>query len=114
MYSGVMFTKADKKFLKTNFVTKDDLKVQKTEILDAVDDKLLNQKVEILDAVDNRLIKQKEQILEAVDGKLVKLKEGIVKDVGEYIADSIVPMFDKQDKRISRIEKKFDLPLLAD
>lgn len=41
-------------------------------------------------------------------------KEEIVEAVGEYIADTIVPMFDQRDKKISRIEKKLNLPPLAD
>ena len=41
-------------------------------------------------------------------------KEEIVDAVGEYIADTIVPMFDQRDKKIARIEKKFNLPPLVD
>ena len=41
-------------------------------------------------------------------------KEEVVASVGEYIADTIVPMFDQRDKRISRLEKQFHLPPLAD
>ena len=78
-----MFTKADKQFLKENFATKDDLK-------------------------DLR-----EQINEDIDGKLANQKEEIVKEVGEYIADTIVPMFEERDNRLTRIEKKLNLPPLA-
>lgn len=98
-----MFTPADKKFLKENFATKDDLKVA-----------LKDQKEQILDAVDGKLMKQKKEILSEVDGKFVKQTETIVNAVGEYIADTIVPLFDRHEKHIARIDKKLGLPLLAD
>ena len=41
-------------------------------------------------------------------------KDEIVNAVGEYIADTIVPMFDKRDKQLYRIEKKLNLPPLVD
>jgi hypothetical protein len=41
-------------------------------------------------------------------------KEEIVNSVGEYIADTIVPMFDQRDKKIARVEKKLNLPPLVD
>jgi hypothetical protein len=92
-----MLTKADKKFLKANFATKGDLKSFATK-----------------DDLKEQLRDQKEQILDAVDGKLVHQKEAIVKEVGEYIADTIVPMFEKRDTQVARIEKKIDLPPFAD
>ncbi|MEK7592986.1 MAG: hypothetical protein AAB508_06430 [Patescibacteria group bacterium] len=147
-----MLTQADKKFLKTNFATKDDLTSMEKRQNDrfATKDDLRNDLSAMekrmdakfatkddlrndLSAMEKRMdakfatkddIKkfatkddlkdQRDQILDAVDGKLVKLKDGIVKDVGEYIADTIVPLFDKHEKRITRVEKKLGLPLFAD
>jgi len=66
------------------------------------------------DDLKEQLRDQKEQILDAVDGKLANQKEEVIKGVGEYVADIIVPMFDERDKKISRIEKKLNLPALVD
>jgi molecular chaperone GrpE (heat shock protein) len=93
-----MITDADIKKLSKVFATKDDLKDQKEQILDAVDGKLAIQKQEILEEMDTKLAKQKEEIIESVS---------------EYIADAIVPVLDGHDKRISRVEKKLNLPPIA-
>ncbi len=68
-----MITDADIKKMKRVFATKDDLKDLKEDILDGV------------------------------DGKLAKQKEEIVESVAEYIADTIVPVFDKHDKRLTHL-----------
>ncbi|MCX6791990.1 MAG: hypothetical protein NT149_03050 [Candidatus Gottesmanbacteria bacterium] len=79
-----MISDADIKKMKKVFTTKDDLKDLRGQLNDDI------------------------------DGKLVHQKKEIVKEVGEYIADTIVPMFDKRDKQIARIEKKVGLPLIVD
>lgn len=78
-----MITDADIKKMKQVFVTKDDLK-------------------------DLR-----EQLNEDIDGKLAKQKEDVVKDVGEYITDTIVPMFEERDEQLARLNKKVNLSPLA-
>ena len=94
-----MITDADIKKMKKVFVTKDDLKLmedrQDKKFATKDDLKKLPTKVDLQKALNN----QKEEIVDAV---------------GEYVADTIVPMFDQRDKKISRIEKKLDLPPLAD
>lgn len=78
-----MITDADIKKMKQVFATKDDLK------------------------------DMKDQILDGVDGKLAKQKEEIIESVGDYITDTIVPILDKHDKRLTRVERKLNLPPLA-
>ncbi|MEK7593071.1 MAG: hypothetical protein AAB508_06875 [Patescibacteria group bacterium] len=130
-----MFTPADKKFLKDNFATKNDLKrfATKDDLKNDLasmekrmdtkfatkDDltsmeKRMDKKFASKDDLIIALKDQKEQILDAVDGKLAKQKEEIVREVGEFIADTVVPIFDKHDRRLTRVEKKLDLPFFAD
>jgi hypothetical protein len=54
------------------------------------------------------------QLNDDIDGKLVLQKENIIKEVGGYIADTIVSMFEKRDKQVARIEKKIGLRPFVD
>lgn len=38
-----------------------------------------------------------------------RLRKDIVSDVAEYIADTIVPLFDKHDRRITSIESRLGI-----
>ncbi|OGG27562.1 hypothetical protein A3A64_02920 [Candidatus Gottesmanbacteria bacterium RIFCSPLOWO2_01_FULL_48_11] len=96
-----MLTKADKKFLKESFATKNDLK--------AMEKRQNNRFITKNDLKDFR-----QQINDDIDGKLAKQKEDIVKDVGEYIADTVVPMFEERDEQLARLNKKVGLPSLVD
>lgn len=80
---------------KDTFTTKEDLKRLSTETKESLKD-------------------LREQINDDMDGKLKLQKEATVKEVGEYIVDTLVPMFDQRDKKITRIEKKLNLPPLVD
>ena len=96
-----MITDVDIKKMKKVFVTKDDLvSMEKRQ------DRKYATKDDLKDL--------REELNDDIDGKLVHQKKEIVKEVGEYIADTIVPMFDKRDKQIVRIEKKIGLPPLVD
>lgn len=88
-----MITDADIKKMKKVFATKDDLNRFATK-----DD----------------LKDLRHQINDDIQGKLTKQKDEIVKDVGDYIADTIVPMFEERDKRFIRIERKLNLSPLVD
>ena len=96
-----MITDIDIKKMKKVFVTKDDLQSM---------EKRQNERF----ATKDDLKDLRSQLNDDIDGKLVKQREEIVESVAEYIADTIVPMFEKRDKKITRIEKKLDLPLLSD
>jgi hypothetical protein len=96
-----MITDAEIKKMKKVFATKDDLVAMEKR-----QDKKYASKDDLKDL--------REQLNDDVDGKLVRQKEQIVKEVGEYIADTIVPMFDKRDTKIARVEKKLNLPPLVD
>ena len=96
-----MLTKTDKQFLKNNFVTKSDLVAMERR-----QDKKYARKSDLEDL--------RSQLNDDIDGKLTHQKDEIVKDVGAYIADTIVPMFDMRYNQISRLEKKVGLPPLAD
>lgn len=112
------FTKADKKFLKENFATKDDLVAMEkrqdkkyaskddlkyslndmhSQIMDAMDGKLKATERNILDAVDEKFKAQDLRF----DAKLAETHEAIVSDV----AKTIVPLIDEQDVRIAALEK---------
>ena len=87
---------AFKKVFPTKESLKEDLNDMRSQILDSVDGKLKAQEKNILEAVDKKL-----------DVKLADQKDAIVKDVADYIADSIVPLIDKQDLRIDAHGRKF-------
>ncbi len=74
---------------------------------ESLKDDLNDMRSQILDSVDGKLKAQEKNILEAMDKKLVVQKDAIVKDVADYIADSIVPLIDKQDFRIDAHSRKF-------
>lgn len=92
-----MITDADIKKMKKVFTTKDDLVAMEKR-----QDKKYTTKDYLKDL--------RGQLNDDIDGKLVHQKQEIVKEVGEYIVDAIVPMFDTRDKQIARIEKKIGLP----
>src|SRR3989344_7787800 len=92
-------TKKLLKAFKEVFSTKEDLKDLRSQMSDDIDGKLKIQKREILAEMYTKFAKQKEEV---------------VKGVGKYVADIIVPMFDERDKHIARIQKKLNLPPLAD
>ena len=94
-----MLTKSDKAYLKENYSTKDDLKDLRRDVLEEVDSKLKAQSRNILDEVNNSLKQQ-----------LKKQKDEIVKEIGDFIEDSLLPLFDNHEKRISRAEEKLNLP----
>lgn len=87
--------------------TKDDLNDMRDQILDAMSGKFIATERNILDAVDQKLLKQEQSLLSKMDKKLADQKEAIVKDVGDYVADTLVPLFDKHDKRITALEHQF-------
>src|SRR3989344_2606007 len=115
MYCIDMITKKDRQLLiqdmKEVFATKDDLVAmeKRQDKKYATKDDLKDLRGQITDDIDGKLKVQKREILDEMDTKLTKQKEEIVKDVGEYIVDTIVPMFDKRDKQVARIEKKVGL-----
>ena len=45
----------------------------------------------------------------ATKDDLKQLRKGIVSDVAEYIADTIVPLFDKHDRRITSVESRLGI-----
>ncbi len=80
------------------------------QLLDGISGKLIAQERNILEAVDTKLATQSEKLLNSMDDKLATQKEAIVKDVADYIADTVVPLIDKQDRRITNIENRLDTP----
>lgn len=99
-----MFTKADKQFLTNAFASKDDIKQMREEM------KNFATKGEIKDQIKDL----REQISDDMDGKLKLQKEATVTEVGEYIVDTLVPMFDERDRKIARLEMNAGLAPLAD
>lgn len=96
---------------KSVFTTKSDLKAME----DRQDKKYAskgNLKSE-LKAMEDRL-DQKFVTKDDLKKSLKDQTEDIVTAVGTYVADTIVPMFESRDKKIDRIEKKLNLPPLAD
>lgn len=120
MYSSIMITDADIKKLKNSFkdtfTTKDDLVAmeKRQDKKYSTKDDLKDLRSQLNDDIDGKLKIQKREILTEMDSKFSKQKEAIVKDVGDYIADIIVPMFEKKDEQVARIEKKIGLSPLAD
>ncbi len=125
-YSTDMLTKADKQFLKENFTTKDDLtrmekrqnarfatKKDLQQFRMATKNDLASMEKRVRAATKEDLKDLREQIKDDIDGKLLHQKEAIVKEVGEYISDTIVPMFDERDKKIARLEKHTGLSPLS-
>lgn len=104
-----MLTKADKKFLKDNFATKDDLMAmeKRQDKKYSTKDDLKDLRSQITDDIDGKLKIQKREILEEVDvkldTKLAKQKDEIVKEVGGYVAEIIVPMFDTRDRQVAGV-----------
>src|SRR3989338_6274777 len=90
-----------KKSFKGTFATKADLKA-----MEARQDKKFATKDDLKDL--------REQLNDDIDGKLVNQKQEIVDDVAEYIADTLVPMFEKRDVQIARLNKKVGISSLAD
>ena len=71
----------------------------------------------ITDADTNKLLQAFKKVFptkEYLDNALKDQTETIVSDVGEYIADTIAPMFNERDRKIARLEKNAGLPPLAD
>lgn len=94
-----MITDADVKKLKAVFATKDDLvSMEKRQNARFTTKDDLNRFPTKLDL--EKALKDQTEVI--VDG------------VSEYIADTIAPMFDGRDRKITRIEKKLNLPPLAD
>lgn len=83
--------------------TKDDLNDMRDQILDAMSGKFIATERNILDSVDQKFT----EFGTKMDKKLADQKEAIVKDVGDYVADTLVPLFDKHDKRITALEHQF-------
>lgn len=75
-----MITDNDVKKLANVFATKNDLVA-----MEARQDKKCATKDDLKD--------MKDMLLDDIDGKLKKQKEEIVEAVGEYITDTVVPMF---------------------
>lgn len=100
-----MITDDDVKKLKKaftgTFATKDDLKA-----MEARQDKKFVTKDDLKDL--------REQLNDDIDGKLANQKQDIVKDVSEYIADTLVPMFEKRDEQLARLNKKVGISSLVD
>ena len=94
-----MITDADIKKMRKVFVTKDDLIAM---------ERRQDRKYATKDDLKN--LPSKKDLHVALKDQ----KEEIVDAVSEYIADTIAPMFDQRDKKIARIEKKFNLPPLVD
>lgn len=116
---SMAFTKADKKFLKENFATKDDLVAmekrqdKKYATKDDLKDSLNDMRSQIMDAMDGKLKATERNILDSVDGKLKaqdlrfdakleKQTDDIVKDV----AKTIMPLYDEHEVRIAALEKQ--------
>ena len=66
-------------------------------------------KEDILESVDGKLAAQKGGIMTEFDAKLAVQKDEIVTEVGEYIADTIVPVIEQRDIRLDRLEKALNL-----
>lgn len=83
--------------------TKDDLTDMRDQILDAMSGKFIATEKNILDSVDQKFTNFGKEM----DKKLADQKEAIVKDVGDYVADIIVPLLDEHDNRITALEHQF-------
>lgn len=94
LYSNAM--KQIRKEKNSSPVTKNDITDMQNQLLDGISGKLLAQEKNILDSVDTQLANQ---------------KKAIVKDVAEYIADVVVPLLDKQNRKFTKIEHHMGISL---